>query len=77
LLRDAFQVEITSHETTQFHNSREIRNKIAHGDPVDLDMKRVIKMGQTLRKLAIKANSHLIEHFFVIERYSPENGIGQ
>lgn len=53
--------------TEQFHNIRNIRNMIAHGDTVKLDLKKVGSYNKFLRDLSIKIDKHLVEHFFVIE----------
>jgi hypothetical protein len=71
LLQAAFGVPLTRAEVEQFHNIREDRNKVAHGDAGALDMRKVTAMGLFLRKLAVKTADHLSEHFFVIERFAP------
>ena len=71
LLQSAFAVPFTGSEVDKFHEIREQRNNVAHGNADALDMRKVTDMGLFLRKLAVKTADHLSEHYFVIERFAP------
>ncbi len=73
VLIGAFQVDLSEVEIRKYHKIRNIRNGIAHGDPVILTVRAAVKMNGSLRDLALKLSSHLAEHFFVIEKYVPGN----
>jgi len=71
LLQSAFAVPFTASEVEKFHKVREERNNIAHGNADALDMRKATETGLFLRELAVKTADHLLEHFFVIERFAP------
>ena len=73
ILTEAFQLDLSQGDIDKYHEIREIRNGIAHGDPIVLTMKQAVVMNGALRELALKASSHIAEHFFVIEKYVPGN----
>jgi len=71
MLVDAFQVDLTPSDIERFHEVRNVRNAIAHGDPQPLTMRQVVEMNIFLRDLAIKIARHLSDHFLVIENQAP------
>jgi hypothetical protein len=73
VLVHAFQVDLSEREIEKYHEIRDIRNDIAHGNPVVLTIKQVVAWNAALRDIALKASSHISEHFFVIEKYVPGN----
>jgi hypothetical protein len=73
VLVNALQVDLSEAEIKKYHKIRDIRNGIAHGDPVILTMRQAVEMNRALRNLALKISSFLAEHFFVIEKYVPGN----
>jgi hypothetical protein len=73
VLVGAFQVDLSEAEVDKYHEIREIRNGVAHGDPAILTMRQAVEMNGRLRDLALKISSHLAEHFFMIEKYVPGN----
>jgi hypothetical protein len=71
VLVDALRVDLSEAEIEEYHNIREIRNAIAHGDAPIVSMKDAVGMNKSLRELAIKISDHFTENFFVIEKYAP------
>lgn len=67
-VRDAFGMELPEKLIEQFHEIRDIRNKIAHGNKVDLAIKDVAAMNSILRDFALNIDKHLMNNFFVTER---------
>ncbi len=62
--------EIESMDLAQtFDSVRKIRNKIAHGDKINISIKKVSAYSDFLREFAIRIDNHLLEHFFIIEKY--------
>ncbi len=61
--------EINSQRTKDYHNIRDVRNKIAHGKKLSFDLAKAIEANQFLYKLATEIDRHVVQHFFVIERY--------
>jgi hypothetical protein len=72
-LMGTFQLDLSEAEVRRFHEIRELRNSIAHGDPVNVTMKQAVVMNGSLRALAVKISAHIADHFFVIEKYVPGN----
>ncbi|ELY1990516.1 hypothetical protein SL034_005669 [Vibrio harveyi] len=69
LLSDGFSLELTEQEISEFHGIREIRNKIAHGDPVDLSLREVAEKCQKIRNIVKKVDQHLLRYFFISETF--------
>lgn len=70
LLQNGIHVELDDKTIETFHNIREIRNRIAHGEKVRLSLKKVMEMNRFLREFARNIDQHLVEHFFIIEKYA-------
>ena len=49
-----------------YHSMREFRNKIGHGELVNIPLNRVMAYNKFLRKLAVKVDTFLIENYFVV-----------
>ncbi|CUV65817.1 conserved hypothetical protein [Sulfurovum sp. enrichment culture clone C5] len=62
-----FGVPLSEYEIKTFHSVRETRNDIAHGKKQYVDIGDAMEYNKTLRALALKIDSHIVEHFFVIE----------
>lgn len=69
-LSHGLAVPITEAERKTYHAIRENRNKIAHGKTVTLALDDVRKANDFFRDLTFKTNSHLIKHYFVVEKYA-------
>lgn len=70
ILSDGLHISLTETQRTRFHAIREVRNRIAHGDPVSLSVREARRMTNDLSKLAILVDQHLVEHYFVIEKFT-------
>lgn len=62
-----FGVSLTNDEVDRFHKIRETRNEIAHGKKEYIELKESLAFNQELRSLAMKIDSHIVNHYFVIE----------
>lgn len=67
VLMNVLLIELTETEIRDFHNIRDIRNSIAHGKVVHLDIKTVTEYNDTLMTLAKKVNTHVCEFFKIYE----------
>lgn len=70
VLVEALRINLSETEIRKYHKVRELRNDIAHGEPISLTIRQSVEMNKELRQLAIKISAHVIEHFFVIEKYA-------
>lgn len=69
VLVDGLHIELSDVDIEKYHNAREIRNKIAHGESVELSIKQVTEMSKLLRGLALKLDQHLLRYFFISENF--------
>lgn len=69
LMQDGFCLNLDGTLVLEFHNAREIRNKIAHGEEVSLSISQVTKYSKTFKSLAIAIDQHLLSHYFISEKY--------
>jgi hypothetical protein len=53
-----------------FEAMRTLRNKISHGDNPNIDFAKSMEYIKFLRLFAIKIDKHLIDNFFILERYT-------
>lgn len=67
VLINVLLIELTTEEVRKFHNIRYIRNSIAHGQVVHLDIDAVTKHNNVLMSLAKKVNMHVCEFFKIYE----------
>jgi len=70
LLQNGLHMNLNDEKVTKFIQFKDMRNAIAHGKNVRLSMKQVMDVHKFLHELAISIDKHLIEHFFVIEKYT-------
>ena len=70
LLVDGLHFPMTEDEVNEFHRIRDIRNSIAHGKRESFDMPNAMKCNKFLRELSVKIDNHIVNNFFVIERFS-------
>jgi hypothetical protein len=70
LLEHGLHLKLDSSMIASFHNIREIRNRIAHGDPVSLSLGDVSRYNDVLRNMAYELDKHLNMHFMINENYS-------
>jgi hypothetical protein len=69
-LEHGLSICLTNAEKTQYNLIRERRNKVAHGRPEKLDLAYIRTVNDFFRDLSFRINSHLLEHFFVLEEYA-------
>ncbi|WP_256414829.1 hypothetical protein [Acinetobacter sp. 5862] len=55
VLINVLLIELTPEEIEKFHNIRNIRNNIAHGQPVNLNIKLVAEYNEVLMGVAKKS----------------------
>ncbi len=70
ILSHGLALPVTIQEKKTYHEIREIRNKIAHGDKVTLTLDDVRKANDFFRDMTYKINTHLQENFFILEKYA-------
>ena len=63
----AFLLVLSRKQIDRYNEIRCCRNDIAHGKPISMKLRDVIKAIEDLRDLALAINNHLSEHFLVIE----------
>ena len=51
-----------------FDSIRTIRNRIAHGDEPDINIRKVVAYSDFIRTFTIKIDNHLISNFFVLQK---------
>lgn len=68
-LTNGFAFELNDDSVETFHNIRELRNKIAHGDTVNLDLTDITEKCKFLSSLAKDFDQHLSKHFFISEKF--------
>jgi antitoxin component of MazEF toxin-antitoxin module len=69
VLVDGLHMEIDDNRVLEYHNSRELRNRIAHGDSVNLTIEQVTNMSKALRSLVLDIDQHLLRYYFISENY--------
>jgi hypothetical protein len=69
LLNFALNLDLTNNEIKMFHDIRNIRNDIAHGNQVSLSIEQTMIYNNFLRDLSVKIDSHIVNHFFIIEEF--------
>ncbi len=65
ILMNVLLIDLTAEEIESFHKIRNLRNNIAHGRKVNLDVKSVTEKNKTLTKLAKKVDLHITNHFMI------------
>lgn len=70
LMRELLTLDVTDAEHDRFHSIRTERNKIAHGRSLSYDLRKAVDTSHFLRTLSMKVDEHIVEAFFVIERYA-------
>jgi len=67
VLINVLLIDLNEQEIQTYHDIRNIRNSIAHGQLVHLDIEKVTRHNDTLMNLAKKVNNHVCEFFKVYE----------
>lgn len=69
MLKDGLHMAFGEQQVLEFHNIREFRNKIAHGESVNLTIEQVTDMCKTLRTIALNLDQHLLRYYFISETF--------
>ncbi len=69
LLEDALLFNVDKEMKEKYSGYREKRNNIAHGKRTRMTMRETKQMFDYFRDLSYKVDQHLMNHFFVHERY--------
>lgn len=69
VLVDGFHLKLSDAEVLEFHNVRDARNKVAHGESVGFSISQVTIMSKQLRSIALKLDQHLLRYYFITEDY--------
>ncbi len=67
LLSEVLLLKLDQTKIESFHNCRNMRNLVAHGNPPALNLRQVVALNHFLRELALEIDAHIIENFFVLE----------
>ncbi|ALM47420.1 hypothetical protein AMR72_00020 [Flavobacterium psychrophilum] len=70
LLVDGLNLQLTDAEIEKFHNARQVRNSIAHGETITLTLQKAGEINDVLKLIAYKLDKHLNEHFLINENFS-------
>jgi hypothetical protein len=70
LLENGLHLELPEAEWARYKAITIMRNQLVHESHTTISILEAVKMSQDLRELAVKIDKHLVEHFFVIERYA-------
>lgn len=68
-LKEAFSFELSESDSLEFHNIRQLRNEIAHGDQVNLNLKNITDKCKLLSQIARDFDQHLLRNYFISEHY--------
>lgn len=69
ILKDGLHMPFSDDEILEFHNIRDARNTIAHGNEIAVDLAKVTKMCQFLRTIALRLDQHILRHYMISEAY--------
>lgn len=69
LLKNGLYMDISEREIQKFHEIRDIRNKIAHGEKVNLYLRNISEKNNFLRNMAKLTDQHLVKNFFISEEF--------
>lgn len=70
ILTKGLHMNISDDDIKEFHRIRDIRNSIAHGQNKGFNIPLAMKCNAFLRNLSVRIDKHIVENFFVIEKYS-------
>jgi len=70
ILLHALQMEISKERGDYFIRIKNIRNAIAHGEKTDHSIKELMEFHTFLSDLAKEIDNHVVDHFFIYEKYS-------
>ena len=67
VLQEGLLFPITATERKVFEEIRLLRNKISHGKPPSVTLKKSLHYASLLHALAARVDNHIAEHFLIIE----------
>lgn len=67
VLSECLLFDLSVSDKRMFEAARTQRNKVAHGRPQPLTLKKALSFSSDLHTLAAKVDKHICEHFFVIQ----------
>lgn len=70
VLKDGLSMTLLQSTVDRFHAIRHLRNKIAHGEEVHPSLREALKVRADLKRLALRVDHHVVEHFLVIEDFA-------
>ncbi|MGK3111950.1 HEPN domain-containing protein [Candidatus Pantoea formicae] len=68
-LKEAFSFDLSDSDAMKFHDIRQLRNKIAHGDEVNLSLADITEKCKLLSAIAKEFDQHLLRNYFISEQY--------
>ncbi len=69
ILSDCLLFPISTDQQKLFETCRSLRNRIAHGKAPIISLQSSLRHASELHALAAKVDSHLVEHFLVLQKY--------
>jgi len=69
-LVEGFHMPLDPGDVSKYQIYRDRRNDLAHGKPVKVNLKGISRMNEFFRQWTFTINSHLMEHFFVLEEFA-------
>lgn len=67
VLEDLFFLKLNQVQIDMFNKIRDKRNKIAHGNSIEIEFKEANKYNKFLRNLALQIDKHSVDNFLVID----------
>lgn len=69
LLQEGLLMPLSKPTVLKFTAIREMRNDVAHGQSVTMELRVAMQACKDLHALAAQVDKHLVEHYFIIEEY--------
>jgi hypothetical protein len=67
ILDECLLFQITKSERNHFEEIRLLRNKISHGKPQPIALKKSLHFASILHTLAARIDRHITEHFLLVQ----------
>lgn len=67
ILKEGLHLPMSEAEILEFHNIREARNNVAHGNAISLDLTKVTNMCKFLRGTALQLDQHILRYYMISE----------
>ena len=69
-LINAFHIPLDPKDVKYYHKIRELRNQVAHGKSIKVNLKEISKINDLFRRWTLLINEHMLANHFIIEDYS-------